>query len=150
LIVGSGIGTLLVAVPQDAIARKYYRAAVERLADADTIFDVTERMTASVYLGGYAVEFILKALIVSSVKPDDRVAVALEFRGAKAHSYEWLRERYTERGGSPLPAEVTAAFVAVGTWGVELRYNPVKISRAQARQFLSNVKLIFSWAERRL
>lgn len=138
------------AVPADPLARRYYRAALERLADADALLNSTDRTTASVYLGGYAVEFILKALIVSQAKPALREAVVAEFRGTKAHSFQWLRERYSKAGGPTVPSHVAAAFTAIGTWAVDIRYNPISISPADAKSFRAGVQVVFDWAKGRL
>ena len=65
-----------------------------------------ERTTAAVYLAGYSVECMLKALILSAVPQAQEAALLARFRGARAHDYEWLLELYAEQGGARLPASV--------------------------------------------
>ena len=50
-------------IPRDKDAKRFYRAAGQRLDDAAYLLDGA-RTTACVYLAGYCVECMLKALIV--------------------------------------------------------------------------------------
>ena len=52
-------------MPADINARRYYRVAFQRLEDGKSLLEIN-RPRAAIYLTGYAVECILKALIVTS------------------------------------------------------------------------------------
>jgi hypothetical protein len=51
-------------LPQDLNARKYYRVAKQRLAEAELILVKLQLAAAAQYLAGYAVECTLKALLL--------------------------------------------------------------------------------------
>jgi HEPN domain-containing protein len=51
-------------LPQDQDARMYYRVAKQRLDEATLILEKLNLYAASHYLAGYAVECILKALLI--------------------------------------------------------------------------------------
>ena len=69
-----------------------------------------ERTTAAVYLAGYSVECMLKALILSAVPQAQEAALLARFRGARAHDYEWLLELYAERRRQTAWASVVPHF----------------------------------------
>ena len=88
-------GLNTVAMPSSVQARRFYRAAKQRFDDALLLLAM-ERTTAAVYLAGYSVECMLKALILSAVPQAQEAALLARFRGARAHDYEWLLELYAE------------------------------------------------------
>ena len=94
-------------MPHDIEARLFFRSAKERLEDADVLYDAEpKRTTGTVYLAGYSVECALKALILAS-EPASRHEETLDsFRGAKAHSFDWLREQYQLRTGQVFPQDI--------------------------------------------
>lgn len=53
-------------IPRSTNARLFYRAAKERLEDAELLLSLN-RTTAAVYLAGYGVECMIKSLILSSL-----------------------------------------------------------------------------------
>jgi HEPN domain-containing protein len=136
-------------IPSERSARRFYRAAAMRWEDAQFLLE-SERTTAAVYLAGYCVECVLKALILSQAPAGEREAVLDTFRGATAHKYDWLRFLYKEHGGPPLPKEITEAFRIVEDWGTELRYQPGTIPVDDAEAFLTAVRRIWDWADGRL
>jgi HEPN domain-containing protein len=87
------------SVPHSREARLYYRCAIQRLEDA-LILLAALHTTGAVYLAGYGVECVLKALLLSSLAEAPRREMLSSFRGAKAHDYEWLRAQYLGRGGA--------------------------------------------------
>ena len=138
-------------MPRYPEARVFYRAADERMADARFIQYDGGRTTAGVYLAGYAVECMLKALILSRVaRADDRAAMLAEFRGRRGHDFGWLRRVYREGGGSPPPRDVQAALAVVEPWDTDLRYDPRRIGEKEADQFLVAAGRILIWADGRL
>jgi HEPN domain-containing protein len=140
-----------VGVPRDKEAKRFYRAAEQRLEDATFLFsESVRRTTAAVYLAGYCVECLLKALILSQVAKAERGEVLQLFRGSKAHDYDWLRELYYVKGGARFPPAVVQAFSTVSVWGTEMRYQPGTIPDDDAEEFLAAVETIWDWADGRL
>ena len=76
-----------------------------------------------------------------------------EFRGAGAHNYDRLLAMYVKYGGSR-PAkknkELAEAFVIVGSWSTDMRYEPGTMPADDAEQFLEAVQRIWKWADERL
>jgi hypothetical protein len=96
-----------------------------------------DHTTGAVYLAGYGIECILKALILSALAPAARKAMLNSFRGARAHDYEWLRTQYLENGGSRFPREITEAFTLVNDWSTDMRYLPRTLRADEAEGFLA-------------
>ncbi len=136
-------------LPRSKDAREFYRSAWLRLDDATILFD-QERTIGTVYLAGYAVECMLKALVLEAAPPPKRKAVRDSFRGARAHDFDWLRGLYRTFGGPPIPPEVARRFAAVGRWTTELRYRSKSVKIADAEKFLRAVEGILEWADGRL
>lgn len=132
------------AVPSAPEARLFYRSANQRLEDGLFLLE-GDRTTAAIYLAGYAVECILKALILASVPNRARTALLASFRGVKAHDFDWLREQYLAYGGPPFPLPIARQFTLVNTWRTNLRYNPGTAKRREAIVFLRAAKRILEW-----
>ena len=137
------------AIPTDPDARLFYRAAEQRREDAAVLSDAG-RHAGAVYLGGYVVECLLKALIVSTVRAADRPQVVASFRGAHAHSYDWLLARYRQAGGPMLSVPITLAVRTVDQWTVSLRYDPSSVPADDAAAFAQAVDDVRAWANGRL
>src|SRR5437868_14004687 len=93
-------------LPQSREARLYYRAAKQRFDDAELRLGAG-RTTGAIYLAGYTVECMLKALVLASVAPKLRQDLLKEFRGARGHDIEWLGALYRRRVNSAVPKSVT-------------------------------------------
>ncbi len=78
------------AIPGSADARRFYRSAFRRFEEANVLLAAGFSMGA-VYLAGYAVECILKSLILEAAHAPDRAGILESFRGGKAHDFGWLR-----------------------------------------------------------
>lgn len=137
------------ATPSSVNARLFYRAAKERFDDAEFLLNAG-RTTAAVYLAGYGVECILKALILAQAPRAREKEILAEFKGARAHQYDWLRERYAEFGGPGLPREVALYFAHVEPWSTNIRYSPASVPLQEAKVFLNSVSEIFIWGDGRL
>jgi len=136
-------------MPISKNARLFYRAAKQRFDDTLLLFEL-ERTTAAVYLAGYSVECMLKALILSTV-PDTREEEILEmFRGGRAHDYEWLIWLYRQNRGAQTPPHLVPHFTQVNTWSTDMRYSPGTIEAGEARAFLDAVTEIIQWSDGRL
>lgn len=137
------------AMPSSANARLFYRAAKQRFEDAEFLLDV-DRTTAAVYLAGYSVECMLKALMLSVVPRAQEAETLALFRGARAHEYDWLMRLYAERGGPGLPPNLVPHFARVNTWSTDMRYSPGTIAFRDAKAFLDSSVEILTWADGRL
>ncbi|MFO0848179.1 MAG: HEPN domain-containing protein [Gemmataceae bacterium] len=135
--------------PADPDARLFYRVALDRFDDAGVLL-ADGRTTGAVYLAGYSVECMLKALVLATVPAAHRPDVLDEFRGAKAHNFDWLRDLYRMYGGPHPPPEAVRALYEVNGWGTALRYRAGTIPVRQARQFLAAARKIMTWADGRL
>ena len=94
-------------LPEFTESRRFYRSAKQRFEDADFLLE-GGRSTGAVYLAGYGVECMLKALILSCLSSTARRREMLaEFRGAAAHNYDWLKARYFLHGGASFPADIS-------------------------------------------
>lgn len=102
------------------------------------------------YLAGYGVECILKAMILASLPAKAQEVVSASFRGSRAHDFDWLKEQYYGYGGPPFPREVARIFGLVNSWTTKIRYLPGNIRRRDAAAFLDAVAKILEWAEGRL
>ena len=109
-----------------------------------------DRTTAAVYLAGYSVECILKALILAVVPRAQEADILGMFRGARAHNYDWLLRLYAERGSARLPPDLAPHFARVNTWSTDMRYSPGAIGLRDAKAFLDSSVRMLTWADGRL
>ena len=70
------------ALPHAKEARPFYQAAKQRLEDARYLLDA-KRSTGAIYLAGYGVECMLKALILATLPAKKRAAMLDSFRARK-------------------------------------------------------------------
>jgi hypothetical protein len=101
-------------------------------------------------LAGYAVECVLKALILEATPRGRRRDVSDSFRGAKGHDFDWLRAEYSKAGGSSNPAEIVRAFDVVNRWTIVLRYEARTAGLQEATAFIRAVRQIVAWADGRM
>jgi hypothetical protein len=138
-----------VAMPNSAPARRFYRVAKQRFDDALLLLEM-ERTTAAIYLAGYSVECMLKALILSAVPQAQEAELLGLFHGARAHDYEWLLHLYVEKGGARMPPSVVPYFARVNSWSTDMRYAPGTVAAHEAKAFLDAAVEIMTWADERL
>jgi hypothetical protein len=132
------------AAPKDIDARRYYLVALQRLEDGKLLFKLS-RWNAAIYLSGYAVECILKALILTSTprnRRDERVA---SFRGRNAHNIEWL-SRQLVGCGVKVPAAHSGQLVYLSSWSTDLRYEAGPGNPQDAGRFLASASAVLKWA----
>ncbi|HXD86400.1 MAG TPA: HEPN domain-containing protein [Urbifossiella sp.] len=127
----------------------FHRAASQRAEDARYLFS-GGRTTAAVYLAGYGVECLLKALILSQVGKQKQEGILKQFRTIKAHDFEWLRQMYYKQGGAGFPRDVVEAFSIVSGWSTDMRYQPGTVPDDDAEAFLEAADVISKWSNRRL
>jgi hypothetical protein len=138
------------ALPREVNARRFYRAACQRLLDAEVLLGACRRSVAAVYLAGYAaVECIMKALLLAQVPPSRRPEVQHSFRGAIAHDLLWLRQRLA-RAGVLFPGDIAAYLSYVSRWTTDLRYEPGEIALREAQRFVSAAAHIVKWGCERM
>jgi HEPN domain-containing protein len=138
-------------LPSAYKAQPYYRAALQRLEEARFILDKGQRTNAAVYLAGYGVECILKALLISSLPASKHDEVIKEFRKrGQGHDFDWLKHEYVSAGGAQFPEMVQRYFVTVSSWATDLRYETGLIKLKEAEAFVSAAEAIVKWAEGRL
>lgn len=136
------------AMPADINARRYYRVAYQRLDDGTALLDIS-RPRAAIYLTGYAVECILKALLLMSTPAGERAEVLATFRGEGAHNIDWLRGQLIRRIGQ-LPIVEARHVSLVSSWSTDLRYEPGPGDPEDARGFLTAADSILRWANGRM
>jgi hypothetical protein len=103
-----------------------------------------------VYLAGYSVECILKALILHCTPEKQHEAVESDFRGQRAHQFEWLRQRYAQTNAPPLSVDLSKSLTFVRTWETSLRYTPGMGNRRDAERFLKEARKIVDWVDNRI
>jgi len=135
-------------MPKDINARRYYRVAYQRFEDGAALLEIS-RPRAAIYLTGYAVECILKSLLLMSTPTGERADVLSTFRGAVAHNIDWLRERLIQRIGR-LPVGENRYVSLVSSWSTDLRYEPGPGDVGDATTFLIATKSILDWANGRM
>ena len=137
------------AMPSSAHARRFYRAAQQRFDDALLLLEM-ERTAAAIYLAGYSVECMLKALILSAVPQAQEAELLGMFRGARAHDYEWRLHLYVEKGEARMPLSVVPPFARVNAWSTDMRYTPGTMAAHEAQAFVEAAIAIITWADGRL
>lgn len=136
-------------LPVSRIPRRFYRVAFQRLEEAEVLSGAGYHMGA-VYLAGYSVECMLKALILNATPEQKHEEVELEFRVQRAHDYEWLRNRYAQTKAPGFPRETNDSLVFVSTWETTLRYTPGMGDPDDASRFLDAVRSILRWGDSRM
>ena len=129
-------------------SRDFQRAAAQRLNAAETL--LREKLTLDVqYLGGYATECSLKALILE-LTPDSKKADKLKeiTAGAKMHRPEILLGELRTLGVA-LPPPL-ARRVRRFRWTTDLRYETGRRDTGETTGLLKTVKAIYEWVERQL
>lgn len=139
-------------VPRNKETRLFFDCAIQRYDDAEVLFRAGNT-TSAVYMAGYSIECILKALLLSTVPSREREKLSRSFRGRWAHDYEELRKRYRQNARGSMvnfPPEINQAFSLVGWWSTELRYKVGLIREKEAQGFLKATETILFWAKGRL
>jgi HEPN domain-containing protein len=137
-----------VGLPQDIDARRYYRVSVQRLEEAELILSRLGLAHAAVYLAGYSVECILKALVLVRTPLRNRHATLKALKEDKrfGHNLAGLRDGAVARGALP-PREIARQLAYVSTWSEQMRYDPTDRRLADAERFVVAARLVFRWAD---
>lgn len=137
------------AVPGSREARLFYRCAFQRLGEAEVLLEY-RLTTGAVYLAGYGIECILKALVLMAVPAGFRSETSNSFRGNRGHDLEWLRTLYLTNGGAQFPREIRQHFILVSSWSTDLRYSPRSVRADEAEAYVESTAAIIKWADGRL
>jgi HEPN domain-containing protein len=135
-------------MPEPPEVRRFHRVALQRFGDAE-ILQANDRTTGAMYLAGYAVECVLKALLLAHVPAGRHGRLVESFRGKIGHSFEWLAQELRRRGVR-FPAEVLRSLRRVNSWSTDLRYNAGKQKLSETRAFLDATVQVVQWVERKL
>jgi hypothetical protein len=108
-----------------------------------------DRPKAAVYLAGYAIECMLKALLVVVTPLPERRDVLRSFRSAQGHDLQWLGDRLRANRVS-IPIAVLKELAYVASWSVDLRYEPGPGDRDDAQRFIGSTTSILNWADGRM
>jgi HEPN domain len=133
--------------PPFECTRQFFRAAVQRHEEARILFDNSAYHLAAVYLGGYAVECALKAVLLAHTPPKDHRETKATFRGAVAHNFDWLRSQLRKRKVN-VPVDVSRQIGNVDWWSTDLRYRTGHLDREVAEDFLEAVAIVLAWVGR--
>ncbi|HEX3656941.1 MAG TPA: HEPN domain-containing protein [Pirellulales bacterium] len=136
-------------MPRDPEARRYYRAAKQRFEDAGLLLDAG-RTTGAVYLAGYTVECLLKAVILESVPSKLRKQLLIDFRGRQGHDIEMLCSTYRRQVQAAIPRRVTQHLARLNSWSTDLRYTPGSLQPGDADEFFESVHAVLTWTDGRL
>jgi len=137
---------------REKAVRKFRRAAEQRWLTAHWLLEQSEYYRDATYLGGYAVECALKALIFRR-SSDRRFAEVYEqvTAGRKAPDFEFLKGILRRKPiALTFPTEVMESFRRVTTWSTDWRYESGLLEYDEAKEFLDAVAVIREWAERQL
>jgi hypothetical protein len=137
------------AIPSSKESRLFYRCAKQRFEESEILLKAG-KPTGAVYLAGYSIECILKALLLAIVPVASAPLVLGSFRGSRAHDYEWLRNQYRLNGGAVFPHEVNRSFLLTNRWSTDLRYMPGTLNVRKASAFMAAAGAILHWADGRL
>ena len=136
------------ASAQSREVRRFYNVALQRFEDAEVLLR-NRRTTGAIYLAGYAVECVLKALLLANIPRGRQRRFLQEFRGTRAHDFDWLRQQLQARGVQ-LPQTLRKEFTRVNTWSTDLRYNPGTTRYDRGEAFLTAAAAVIEWVKGRL
>jgi hypothetical protein len=136
-------------MPQDRDAVRYWRVAFKRLGEAELLLTKLALPVAATYLGGYAVECILKALILERTPRGQRAEAMRALKEDYGHNLRRLRVGVLERGAHP-PRDVMRELLLVSTWSPEMRYDPKPGDVKTSARFMAAVKTVVAWADGRM
>jgi hypothetical protein len=128
------------------LARKYIRAAAQRLVAVDILFSAGLYFEA-VYLAGYVIECSFKAMILSRVPRRRRDEYArTRLLGRSGHDFDYLRTRLAELGAEA-PGQLVRELRS-SDWTTNLRYEVGALDRLESASFVLTARQVLHWAQR--
>ena len=123
---------------------------MQRLDEARLILDRLTLYAAAQYLGGYAVECMLKALVISRATAGERSRSSQDtiawIKDEFGHDLNKLRKEASRRGAQ-LPPSEAKEFLFLSTWDPQSRYDPTPGNARDAERFLADAEKIVKWAD---
>lgn len=128
-------------------ARRFAIVAEHRYEDAEILLN-HGRTNAAIYLAGYAVECMMKAVAISNVAGKQaRAEAARELKEKFGHNLDALRKRLSDYGYH-MPPNVLDAFRRVNTWDTSQRYDPKRVPMEDAVVLLGSVQILMVWMDK--
>jgi HEPN domain-containing protein len=125
------------------------KVAMNRYDDADCLMKA-KRYNAAIYLAGYAVECMLKSLLVTRTPVSKTAEIQDFFRGNLGHNLEQLLLAIRERGEN-FPSPVTRMFQTINKiWSVNIRYQHVQLKHKEAASIMNAVLEIITLIKGRI
>jgi HEPN domain-containing protein len=132
-------------VPGILTSRDFQRAAEQRFTTAEFLLVSTITLDA-LYLAGYSVECILKALIMHLTPAAHREETFVRLKsGAKMHYPEHLKEELKNLG-CPIPTDLVKRFRRF-EWSTNLRYESGRRPSGEVRGYLKVAAATIRWAK---
>lgn len=129
-------------------SRDFQRVARQRLTTAETLFLHALTLDAQ-YMGGYAVECSLKALILHrTADPDKPEKLRRITSGAMMHRPDVLLGELRDLGVE-LPLDITKRLRRFD-WTTDLRYETGRRDTGETKAILNTAKAIYDWVEGQL
>jgi hypothetical protein len=129
-------------------SRDFQKVAAQRFTTAEALLELRLNLDAQ-YIGGYAVECSLKALILHyTPAPDQAAKLAKITAGAKMHRPDILLGELRDLGVA-LPLDL-AKRMRRFDWTTDLRYETGRRDTGETFAFLKTVKAIYDWVEGQL
>lgn len=102
----------------------------------------------AIYLGGYAIECALKAMLLANTPDKKKADVYQAFAsGKEGHNLETLK-RELEAARCRISPEILRDLVATRYWTTEMRYETRLVARDDVAAFLKSTRKIVDWMER--
>lgn len=126
-------------------SRDFQKVALQRMMTAEVL--LRERLTLDAqYIGGYALECTLKALILfRTADADKEERLKLITSGAKMHRPDVLLGELRDLGVL-LPLTLAKRMRRVD-WNTRLRYETGRLDTGETIGFLKTVKAVYDWVE---
>lgn len=126
-------------------ARDFQRAAEQRFTAAEFLLQSDFTLEA-LYLAGYCVECILKALIMNLTPEDQREATYNRLTaGAKMHYHAEINKELKNLD-LPIPIEI-AKRLRRFDWYTDLRYESGRKPLGEVRGYLKTAQITLEWAQ---
>ncbi len=134
------------SLSSNSAARMYGLVAKQRFEEAEILLK-NHKPNGGIYLAGFAVECILKSLILANTTVLQRLGVLQELKTKYWHDLDALRKK-AARHGLHMPPDVLHEFRRINTWDNNYRYNPGTRSIKDATLLLKSAETIITWAKR--
>lgn len=131
------------------IGPNFLKAATQRLTAAQALLDMMFALDAR-YLGGYAIECSLKALIMGLTPESERDKQFMRIsRGYRMHQHDTLRGILDCEFRLKLPPDLIRRLRRFD-WSTDLRYETGRSDIGETRGLLKTSKAVYDWAEEKL